>query len=145
MAENRRIKKIICGVLWGLLLLPVSVPAAGGSGGNAALDHIVSVNIPYDLFLSLAEYDALSKAEERGRAVDAKMIPVLGRIIDVLEGELRRFRSLSGTELPAEEISGRVQKMEGLIEDFRIEEMIRRKEQELQKLLEKQKSLIERE
>ncbi len=145
MAENRRIKKIICGVLWGLLLLPVSVPAAGGSGGNAALDHIVSVNIPYDLFLSLAEYDALSKAEERGRAVDAKMIPVLGRIIDVLEGELRRFRSLSGTELPAEEISGRVQKMEGLIEDFRIEETIRRKEQELQKLLEKQKSLIERE
>ncbi len=112
--------------------------SAGESDGAAA---IVTVNIPYDLFLSMALYQELTEAEAMGRPVNGPLLPVLGQIIDALRGERMKFAHLPPTAHP--DLADRLGRLDDLIGDFQSERLYRRKAMEMEQLIREQRRLLE--
>ncbi len=123
----------------------VMARAADQPAAEQPSDSIVTVNIPYDLFLSLARYQELSEAErQEGKNIhNREIIPVLEKIIDIFKAERNRYRSLIQAERWSDELSRRLVRMDKLIEVYQNELQYRRKSRELEQLLIEQKALIE--
>lgn len=104
--------------------------------------EIVEINITYDLFDALVEYQDLS-GQEAERPVDEELVPVLETIITHYEAEKRKLENLAAGLDDELDLTPRIGKMTGHIEHFRKELQYRRAVLEYRQLQEKQRSLIE--
>ena len=127
-------------IIW--LGLPIGPAIAQESRNGSNSDEIVAVDIPYDLFLTLARYEDLTEAERQGRPVAAELIPVIETIVEALETEREKFRLILAQGLSDRDLRRRLAQLDRLIHDYENELRYRRKALELDRLLERQKSLI---
>jgi hypothetical protein len=127
-------------IIW--LGLPIGPAIAQESPNGSNGDEIVAVDIPYDLFLSLARYEYLTEAERQGQHVAAELVPVIDTIVEALETEREKFQLILAQGLSDRDLRRRLAQLNRLIHDYENELRHRRKALELDRLLEQQKSLI---
>jgi hypothetical protein len=117
-------------------------PLAAQAGADTG-DEIVAVDIPYDLFLSLARYEELTEAEKQGADVTADLIPVLGAIVRSLKRERERFIPLLSNGSGDRRLRERLSRLDRLITDYENELRYRHRKKAYDRLLEEQKALIQ--
>ena len=127
-------------IIWLGLFLGPAIAQESPNGSNG--DEIVAVDIPYDLFLSLARYEDLTEAERQGQRVATELVPVIDNIVEALETEREKFKLILAQGLSDRDLRRRLAQLNRLIHDYENELRYRRKALELDRLLEQQKSLI---
>lgn len=138
---GRRLAAVLCAI--GALLICRWGTAAEDAAPAAAPDGLITVQIPYDVFMTLARYQDLMDAEARGETVDREMVDVLEIMIDRLMNIRRRYAEARTPNDMKEELGRRLGKLDRHLDDFRKERAYRRKIAELREKLEEQRALME--
>lgn len=121
-------------MLFPLLLIPPVVVA-----GPPLPEPIVTVSIPYRLFLALASYHELSEIETADAPLDAEIIPVLKTLVDGLKAQYE----IHGKPPVPDAVQNRLTRLSRHISQFRRELDFRRNRLSLQQLIDQQQSMIE--
>lgn len=130
-----------------LLVLTLCMVITGNTSAakDPALDKdegILVVDVCYDLLLALGEYHELTEEEKQDSvSVNARIVPVIERIINVFRRERERYQTLAieAGQQPSKE---RLEKINNHITTFDTELMIRVKELEFETLRRKQRRLF---
>lgn len=125
-----------------ICLCSLSGPTAAQGTGDTG-DEIIAVDIPYDLFLSLARYEELTETETQGADVTEALIPVLETIVHSLKRERERFTPLLSRDIGDHHLRKRLSRLDRLIDDYENELRYRHRKTAYDRLLEQQEALIE--
>ena len=93
--SNSSIKKISNLIILSILIIWIStIPAFAGHDKDESSD-ILTVDMPYNLFMALASYHELTETEADGENINKEIIPVIETIIDELTKEYKKCEELS--------------------------------------------------
>ncbi len=106
--------------------------------------NIVTVDIPYSLFVSLVAYQELTEMENTGKNINSEMIPVLENIMGYLRTERKKYENLNPSVKTNLQYRQFLLRLDSHIDSFYRELLYRRKIAEYESLLEKQKTMMEK-
>ncbi len=121
-----------------LVVIHISFSCSEAAEGTKDKE-IVSVALPFRLFSALATYQELSQAEKDGERTGTAIIPVLENIIHELKDQYR----LHTRSTLSDAFRERLDRLAEQISCFERELELRRKRLEAERLLERQRSIIE--
>ncbi|MGE0085119.1 MAG: hypothetical protein AB7S75_11935 [Desulfococcaceae bacterium] len=104
--------------------------------------NIVTIDIPYSLFVSLVAYQELTEMENTGKTVNSEMIPVLENIVEYLRTERRKYENMNHSGMINFQYGKFLIRMDKHIDGFHRELIYRRRVAEYEALMEEQKKMI---
>jgi len=117
---------------------------SGGYTLSYANNNIVIVDIRYELFAALGEYEELRNQEKRRRrSLDAQVIPVLQIILQEYTHQYDTLQTLAQQFEDPAPLQQRLEKITHFIDLFKDELTYRKTMLELQEAIKKQQNLME--
>lgn len=117
-------------------------PLPGIKSQNILTPNIITIDMPYDLFVALASYHELSEAEKQGESINKDIIPVLEDIVKELAAERNKYKQISAEHKLKTRMEDFLNKMEKHRLGFYNELVYRKKVFQFNELLNKQNQLI---
>lgn len=142
MLKNAHKKKAAALFLLLGVWMVCGIPQAGAQEGDQS--NIVTVDIPYSLFVSLVAYQELTEMENTGKKINSEMIPVLENIVGYLRTERKKYENLNPSVKANLRHGEFLLRLDTHTENFYRELLYRRKVAEYEFLLEKQKKMMEK-
>jgi len=140
---HKKMGIVLCFFL-GICMVWNALPIISAEEKNPDMpDNIVTVDIPYSLFVALVAYQELTEMENAGKKINSEMIPVLENIVGYLRTERGKYKNLSPSDSISSEYRQFLTRMDTHIESFSKELMYRRSTAEYETLMEKQKTMLE--
>ncbi len=140
---HKKIGIVLCFFLGMCMVCRAEVISAGEEKHPDTPDNIVTVDIPYSLFVSLVAYQELTEMENTGKNISSEMIPVLENIVEYLRTERRKYENLNPSGSIRLRYGQFMIRLDRHIDSFQKELLYRRSAAEYESLMEKQKTMIE--
>lgn len=141
---HKKIGPVLCCFL-GMWMVCRAIPIRAGEEKQPdSPANIVTVDIPYSLFVSLVAYQELTEIENTGKNINSEMIPVLENIVGYLRTERKRYENLNLSGNTTLQHGQFMIRLDSHIDSFYRELLYRRKVDEYESLLEKQKTMMEK-